>query len=326
MKTFNAVTRMVTLGALMGLACSAATQQAYPTKPIRFITPYAAGGTTTPLARLVGQKLSESWGQPVIVENRPGAGTMIGVDAVAKAPPDGYTILLAGGALVLVPLLLKAPYDPIKDLAPVATFARGEFVLVISAKLPVNDMKEFAAYAKTRPGELNYATPGAGGSQHVAHELLNSIAGIKTQHIPYKGAGPALTDLLGGQVQMYFSTTLTAIPHIKSGRLKALGITGIARSAALPDVPTFTELGMPGLEEVGTWYGVMAPAGTPKEIIDRMSTEIGRYSLMPDFKENLANQGMTSFYSNAGQHTALLQADFARFNRIIKDANIKMEN
>jgi len=325
MKIFNALARVVTIGVLIATTGPAAAQQAYPSKPIRFITPYAPGGTTTPLARLVGQKLTESWGQPVVVENRPGAGTMIGTDAVAKAPPDGYTILLAGGAIALVPLLLKAPYDPIKDLAPIATFCRGEFVLVVNSKLPANDFKEFVAYAKARPGELNYATPGAGGSQHVAHELLNSIAGIKTQHVPYKGAGPALTDLLGGQVQMFFSTTLTAIPHIKSGRLKAMGITGNSRSLALPEVPTFSELGLSGLGEVGTWYGVMAPAGTPKEIIDRMSAEIGKYSAMPDFKENLANQGMTGFYSNAAQHAALLQTDLVRFNRIIKEANIKME-
>ncbi len=326
MKFSTAVTRIVITGLLLALAGSAAAQQSYPDKPIRFITPYAPGGTTTPLARLVGQKLTESWGQPVIVDNRPGAGTMIGVDAVAKAPPDGYTILLAGGNLVLVPLLLKAPYDPIKDLAPVATFARSEFVLVVNSKLPVNDTKELIAYAKARPGELNYATPGAGGSQHVAHELLNSVAGIKTQHIPYKGAGPALTDLLGGQVQMYFSTTLTAIPHIKSGRLKAMGITGKTRSSALPEVPTFGELGLSGLDEIGTWYGVMMPAGTPRDIVDRMSTEIGKYSVMPDFKTNLANQGMIGFYSNAAQHAALLKADLERFNRIIKAANIKLEN
>ena len=325
MEFSTAVKQIAITGLLLAVATSVAAQQAYPNKPIRFITPYAAGGTTTPLARLVGQKLTESWGQPVVVENRPGAGTMIGVDAVAKSPPDGYTILLAGGNLVLVPLLMKAPYDPIKDLAPVATFARSEFVLVVNSKLPVNDLKDLIAYAKARPGELNYATPGAGGSQHVAHELLNSIAGIKTQHIPYKGAGPALTDLLGGQVQMYFSTTLTAIPHVKSGRLKAMGITGKSRSAALPDVPTFGELGLSGLDEIGTWYGVMMAAGTPKEIIDRMSTEIGKYSVMPDFKENLANQGMIGFYSNAGQLAALLKADLERFNRIIKAANITLE-
>ena len=326
MRYFNAVKRILTGSLLITLAASVAAQQAYPEKPIHFITPYAPGGTTTPLARLVGQKLSESWGQPVIVENRPGAGTMIGTDVVAKAAPDGYTMLLAGGSLCLVPLLLKAPYDPIKDLAPVATFARTEFVLVVSSKLPVNNIKELIAYAKARPGQLNYATPGAGGSQHVAHELLNLVAGIKTLHVPYKGASPALTDLLGGQVQMYFSTTLTAIPHIKSGRIKAMGITGRSRLAGLPEVPTFDEAGLPGLDQIGTWFGVAMPAGTPKEIIHKMSADIGKYSTMPDFKEFLANQGLSTFYSDTDQFAAQLQADLERFNRIIKAANIKIEN
>ncbi len=325
MKCFNAVVRTLTLTVLMGLAGSVVAQQGYPDKPIRFIVPYAPGGTTTPLARLLGQKLTESWGQPVIVDNRPGAGTMIGTDAVAKASPDGYTMLFAGGSLCLIPLLLKAPYDPIKDLAPVATFSRTEFVLVVNSKLPVNDMKEFIAYAKARPGELNYATPGAGGAQHVAHELFNLVTGIKTLHIPYKGASPALTDLLGGQVQMFFSTALTAIPHIKSGRLKALGITGLSHNPGLPNVPTFNELGLSGLDQIGNWFGVMMPAGTPRDIIAKMSTEIGRYSAMPDFKQALINQGLTSFYIDAGQFAAQLQADLVRFNRIIKAANIKID-
>jgi len=326
MKALNPIVCALTAVVLMAIAGSAAAQQAYPSKPIRFIVPYAPGGTTTPLARLVGQKLTESWGQPVIVDNRPGAGTMIGTDAVAKAAPDGYTILLAGGSLTLIPLLLKAPYDPIKDLAPVATFARTEFVLVVNSKLPVNNIKEFVAYAKARPGELNYATPGAGGAQHVAHELLNLVAGIKTLHIPYKGAAPALTDLLGGQVQMFFSTVLTAIPHIKTGRIKALGITGQSRAPGLPDVPTFSEAGLPGLDEIGNWFGVVMPAGTPKDIVAKMSTEIGKYSAMPDFKEFLVNQGLASVYADTGQFTAQLQADLVRFNRIIKAANIKIEN
>jgi len=326
MKTFNAVVRTAVIGMLMGFAAAVVAQQPYPNKPIRFITPYAAGGSTEGIARIVAQKLTENWGQQVIVENRPGAGTMIGVDAVAKAPPDGYTILLGSGNITFVPLLLKAPYDPIKDLAPVATFARAEFVLVVNPSMPVNNLKEFIAYAKARPGELNYATPGAGGSQHLAHELLNQIAGIQTQHIPYKGATPALTDLLGGRVQVYFSSTLTAIPHIKSGRLKALAISGKARTSALPEVSTFSELGLKGLDEVGTWHGVMAPAGTPKEIIDKMSAEIAKYSAMADFRESLVKQGMNSFFSSPVQFAALLRSDLDKFSRIIKAANIKLEN
>jgi tripartite-type tricarboxylate transporter receptor subunit TctC len=321
-----AATRTLIAGVLIAIARPVAAQQTYPSRPIRFIVPYAPGGTTTPLARLVGQKLTESWGQPVIVENRPGGGTMVGTEALVKSPPDGYTIMLAGGSLTLVPLLFSAPYDPIKDLVPVATFARGEFVLVTSPSVPANNLKELIAYAKSRPGQLNYATTGAGGSQHLAHELLNLVAEIKTQHIPYKGASPALTDLLGGQVQMYFSTTLTAIPLINSNRIRAMAITGESRSPALPQVPTFTESGLSGLEKVGTWYGVIAPAGTPKAIIDRMATEIGKYMAMPDFKEKLVVQGMDPVFSTPDQFAALLKADLARFTKIIKATNIKFEN
>ena len=326
MKTLDAVMRMVTLGVLVGLVGPAAAQQAYPNKPIRLVVPYTPGGSTDPLARMIAQRLAEKWGQSVIVDNRPGGNTTIGADAVAKAAPDGYTILSAGGNLVLVPLLFPAPYDPIRDLAPVATFARGVFVLVINPSVPANNLQELIALAKANPGKLNYATPGAGGGQHLAHELLNLLGGIKTQHVPYKGAAPALTDLLGGQVQLYFSTTVPGIPHINSGRLKAMAITGETRSPALPQVPTFTEASLPGLDEVGTWYGVVAPAGTPKAIVDKMSSEIGALVAMPEFKEKLAGQGLDPFYSTPDQFAALLKADLARFSRIIKTANIKMEN
>ena len=317
---------MVALLALMAFAPSATAQQPFPSKVIRFITPYPPGGATTPLAHFLGQKMTESWGQPVVVDNRPGAGTMIGVDAVAKAPPDGHTLLLAGGGLVLVPMLFKAPYDPIKDLAPVATFARTEFVLVINPAVPANDLKELIAYAKARPGQLNYGTPGAGGTQHLAHELLNLSAGIKTQHIPYKGASPAYTDLIGGRLQMYIATTNTSYPHIKSGKVRPIAVSGNTRLPALPQVPTFAEAGLSGMDGLGVWSGVIATGGTPKAIIDKMSTEIGKYMAMPDFKEMLVKQGMTPFYSNPEQFAALLLADQERFGKIIKAVNIKLEN
>jgi len=326
MTTFNAVVRMVTVGVLMSIAGTIAAQQDYPNKAIRFITPYAPGGATTPLTHLFGQKLKESWGQPVIVDNRPGAGTILGTEILAKSPPDGYTIMLASGNLVLVPLLFPAPYDAIKDLAPVATFARSEHVLLINPSVPANNLKEFIAYAKSKPGQLNYASPGAGGSQHLAHELLNIMADVKTQHIPYKGAGPAMIDLIGGQVELMFSNPTNAIAYVKSGKLKAMAITGKTRSSALPQIPTFTEAGLSGLDEVGTWYGIIVPAATPKVIIDKLSTEIYKYMAMPDLKEKLVSQDLDPFFSTPEQFAALLKADLARFTRIIKTANIKMEN
>jgi len=326
MKLSATIARLLIAGALTAFAGCVAAQQAYPNKPIRIITPFAPGGANSLMARLIGQKFTESWGQPAIVESIPGAGTIIGTDTVVKAAPDGYTLLLSGGNLALTPLLFPAPYDPIKDLVPVASFVRSENVLVINPSLPVNNLKELIAYAKSKPGQLNYATPGAGTTQHLAHELFNMAAEIQTQHIPYKGAGPALTDLLGGQVQLYFLTPAFGIPHINSGKVKAMAITGETRSPGLPQVPTFTEAGLPGLNEAGTWFGVIAPAATPKPIIDKLSTEIGKYVAMPDFRETLISQGMNPNYANSGQLAARLKGDHARFTKIIKTANIKMNN
>ena len=320
------IARLLLATALTVYVACAAAQQTYPNKPIRLITPFAPGGANSLMARLVGQKITESWGQPVIVESHPGGGTIIGTDAVVKAAPDGYTLLLSGGNLSLTPLLFPAPYDPIKDLAPVASFARSENVLVINPSVPAGNLKELIAYAKSRPGQLNYATPGAGTTQHLAHELLNVAAEIKTQHIPYKGAGPALADLLGGQVQMYFLTPAYAIPLINSGKVKAMAITGETRSPGLSQVPTFTEAGLPGLNEAGTWFGVIAPAATPRPVIEKLSTEIGKFVAMPDFRETLAAQGMNPSYSNADQLAARLRADQIRFAKVIKSANIKMDN
>ncbi len=324
MKLFAAVARIFTAGTLILLAGTAAAQQDYPNKPIRFITPYPPGGTTTLLARLIGQKLTESWGQQVIVDNRPGGNTAIGTDATAKAAADGYTILLSGSSHTLLPLLQTVAYDPIKDFAAVVTLAKTEIVLALNASVPAKNLQEFIALAKSKPGELNYATPGAGGIQHLGSELLNMMAGIKTQHIPYKGAGPALTDLIGGQVQFYLITSPAYIPHSKGGKLRGIAITGETRMAALPDVPTFAEAGMPGFD-MKAWFGVLAPAGTPKPIIDKLSAEIAKHLAQPDFKEKLLSQGLDAFISGPDQYLALMKADMAKFANIIKNANIKLE-
>ncbi len=326
MKAFDAAMRMVMAGVLMGLAGSVCAQQTYPNKPIRLISAFAAGGTTTIIARLIGQKLVESWGRQVIIDNRPGANTMIGTDIVAKAAPDGYTILFAGSGFVLVPLVYQAPYDPIKDFAPIAAIAKSEYVLLLNPAVPGDNLKEFIAYAKSRPGELNYGTPGAGGPQHLAHELLNLAAEIKTQHIPYKGAGPALTDLLGGQIELYFSTAVTAIPHINSGKLKALAITGEKRMSVLPQVPTFEEAGLPGSFKKGGFYGLLAPAGTPKPIVDKVSAEVAKHLALPSFQETLISQGLTPYIAGPEQYAALLKEGLATNASIIKKANIKFEN
>jgi len=324
MKAFNAVVRMLATCALMGLAGSVAAQEPYPSKPIRFITPYAPGGSTTVVARLIGQKLTEAWGQQVIVDNRPGGNTIIGSEALVKSAPDGYTILLAGTPHVVNPSMLPTPYDAIKDFAPVATATSNEILLVVHPSVPANNLGEFIALAKSRPGQLNYATSSTGGSPHLASELFNIMAGVKTQHIPYKGGGPAVTDLLGGQVQMIFAIPTNVIAHVKGGRLKAIAVSGESRLSALPQVPTFTEGGLPGFS-VKTWYGVLAPAGTPKPIIDKMSAEIARILAMPDIKEKLDSQGFETFISTADEFAALIKADLAKYAKIIKAADIKVD-
>ena len=319
---------LVRLSALATLACPApvpAADASYPTRPIRFITPYAPGGSTTTVARFLGPKLTESWGQQVIVDNRPGGNTIIGTQTLARSTPDGYTIILTTNAHVINPSLMpKLPYDPIRDFAPVGNVYRSEFVLVINPSLPATTLQEFIALARSRPGQLNYATTGAGGSGHLANELMNMLAGIKTQHVPYKGAGPALLDLIAGQVQIFINNPLTVIPHLKSGRIRAIAVTGDARMAALPQVPTFTEGGLPGLE-VSPWFCVLAPAGTPKAIINKLSVEITRIVALPETREFLEKQGMIPYSSTPEQLAALMKTDMAKWAKVIKSANIRLE-
>ena len=326
MKYFNSLLHLLTVGLLVMISGLAAAQQDYPSRPIRFITPYAPGGTTSIVARLLGQKLTESWGQQVIVDNRGGGNTIIGTDALAKAPHDGYTILLTGSTHVLVPLLFKVPYDPIKDFAPVTTIAKNEFVLLLNPKVPASDLKEFIAYAKSKPGQLNYATPGAGGSQHLAHELLNLTAEIKTEHIPYKGGGPVMIDLIAGQVQLHFSSASPAIPHIRSGKLRAIAITGDTRLPAIPEVPTFAQGGLPALSNAGSFQCILVPAGTPKPIVDKLSAEIAKYLRTPEFEDKLIDQGLKPYPSTPNQLAALLTSSMVTNTNIIKKANIKMED
>ncbi len=325
MKFVTAAARILTVGVLMVFAGSAAAQQAYPNKPIHFITPYPPGGGTTIVARLIGQKLTESWGQQVLVDNRPGGNTIIGSEALVRSPPDGYTIMIQASNHAINPHLLVLPYDPIKDFAPVATVSSNDYVLVVHPSVPANNLQQFIALAKSRPGQLNFASVGTGSPQHLAGELFNIMTGVRMQHIPYKGSGQILPDLIGGQVQLAFMNPLNASPHIKTGQLKAIAIAGETRLSALPQVPTFTEAGLPGFE-MRNWYGVFAPAGTPKELIDKLSTEIAKIMAMPDIKEKLASQGAQPFISTPDQFAALIKADMAKFAKIIKTANVKLDN
>lgn len=307
------------------LAGSAAAQQTYPSKPIRFIVPYGPGASTDNVTRIYGQKLLEAWGQSVVVDNRPGGNTVIGSEMLVKAPPDGYTILLVVNTHAINPLLIpKLPYDPIKDFAPVATIGAQEYVLAIHPGVPANSLKEFIAYAKAKPGQLNFSSSGGGGLGHLSGELFNSLAGVKMTHVPYKGGAPAVTDLIAGQVQLIFSSAGAVLPNIKAGKLRALAISGKTRLAALPDVPTFAEAGMPTFE-ANNWFGVLAPAATPRDIVGKLSAELIRTQSLADLKEKLAIHGVEPWPGGPEQFAALIKSDLEKFSKIVKSANIKLE-
>ncbi len=323
-KNCTTLARRVIAGVLLGLAASAAAPQVYPTKPIRIISPYPPGGTTDILARLVGPKLTESWGQPVIVDNRPGGNTIIGSEVMVKSPPDGYTLLLILTSHVIVPNLAPTPYDAVKDFAAVATIAGTQLVLVIHPSVPAKNLQQLIALAKGRPGQLNYGSGGSGTVTHLAGEFFNIQAGIKTQHIPYKGSAQALTDVIGGQIHMYFSPPIVALSHIKSGRLRAIMLSGDTRLAVLPELPTASESSLKGFA-VNIWYGLLAPAATPRAIVGKLGAEIAKVLTLPDIREKLLSQGMEPFISTPDQFAALIKTDLAKFTGIIKSANIKLE-
>ena len=303
---------------------TASAQQPYPAKPIRFISPYPAGGTTDIMARLIGPKLTESWGQPVIVDNRPGGNTIIGTDAMLKAAPDGYTLLSILSSHVIVPNLAPTPYDVIRDFAAIATIASSQLVLVIHPSLPARNLQQYIAFARSRPGQLNYGSGGSGTVTHLAGEFFNMQAGVKVQHIPYKGSLPALTDTIGGQMQAYFSPPIMAIGHIRSGKLIALATTGESRLGALPAIPTAAEAGLKGYA-VDVWYGFLAQVATPRPVIEKLSIEITRILALPDIREKLSSQGMEPMVSTPGHFAARMRDDYAKFASIIKTAKIRLE-
>lgn len=314
--------RVAIAGLLM--AAGSAGAQTYPQKPIRLITPFAAGSSTSTVTQLVGKRLSDKVGQSVVVDPRPGGNTIIGTEAVAKSPPDGHTLILVTSSFVIVPLLNPAPYDVVKDFAPIGTLASTEFVLVVHPSLPVKNLREFIALAKAKPGELNYSTSGSGTFTHLASEMFSALAGIRMQHIPYKGSGPAVTDLIGGHVQVSLQAPVIVIPQIGSGKLKPLAISGETRLGTLPGVPTFTQAGLPGYD-AKLWFGVLAPAGTPPAIIDKLSADFTSIMAVPVFREELVKQGLDPFVTNADRFAALIKSDSARFAKIIKAGNIRAD-
>ena len=316
--------RLLALVALSAFTAAASAQQDYPSKPIRYITPYAPGGSTSFTARLIGQRLSEAWGQPVVVDNRGGANTVIGTLAAVKSRPDGYTIVSLGNTLATNHTLIKTPYDALTDIAPIATILSYENILVVAPALPANSVKELVELAKVKPGQLTYGTSATGGATHLVAELLNLEAGISTRAIPYKGGGPAVSDLMGGHIDFFMSNPANVATQIRTGRLRALAVTGKERVNTFPDVPTFAEAGFPAIT-LTNWQGVGGPAGIPKPIIDKISEEVRKIVAMPDTREKLNAQGFEPYYNTAQQTAQILKSDIAKYARIIKAANIKID-
>jgi tripartite-type tricarboxylate transporter receptor subunit TctC len=306
-------------------AAAAYAQQTYPTRAVRFIVPYPPGGSTDPMARLVANKLTDRWSHSVVVDNRPGGNTIIGTEVVAKAAPDGYTMLLASSAFVTGPSIIsRLPYDTLRDFTGVATIAKSRFVLVVGPSLPVNNLQEFIALAKAKSGKLSYASSGIAANTHLSAELFNSMVGTKMHHIPYKGSGVLITDLISGRVDLSFQVPITVMTYITSGRLKPIAISGDGRAPALPDVPNFAEAGLPGFRAEG-WFGIVMPAATPKMAINKMSSEVAAILALPDTRDYLIRQGSEAFVLTPEQVNALIKSDIARYAKIIKDANIKIE-
>ena len=303
---------------LISMLSAAAHAQGFPNKPVKLVVPYPPGGPTDIVARVVGQKLSEQTGQQFIVDNRAGAGGNIGAEAVARSPADGYTLLVATTAHAInMSLFRKLGYNTLKDFAPVSPLTHGPLVIAANPALPAQNVRELIALARAKPGAINFASSGNGQSTHLSGELFNAMAGVKMTHVPYKGSSPALTDVMGGQASLMFDTMLSAMPFVKSGKLKALAVTSAKRSPAAPDLPTVAESGLPGYETIA-WNGIVAPTGTPKEVIARLSAELKRALEMPEVREKFAAQGFAAAWSTPEEFAAFLKAEVDKWAPVVK--------
>lgn len=301
----------------------AAHADSYPAKTVRIIVPYATGGGTDILARLFAQKLSDAWGQAVIVENRPGADGIIGSEVVAKSPSDGYNLVLVVAAHVINPSLkAKMPFDVLKDFTPITMVAATPWVVVVSPAVPANNIKELIALAKAQPGKLTFGS--SEPSSRLAGELFKSLAGVELLHVPYKGGSQIMTDMLGGHIQVGFTSVLTVLQHYKSGKLRVLGAGGKHRSPAMPDIPTVVEAGLPGYE-TSAWYGLYGPANMPKDIVEKIQSEIARIATQPEVKERLLQLGAEPVANTPAEFAAYTQAEYAKFAKIIKTAGIQQD-
>jgi tripartite-type tricarboxylate transporter receptor subunit TctC len=314
----------IALASLTGAGTALA--QAYPSKPLRMVVPFAAGGTGDVLGRLLAARLSEGLGQPVVIDFKPGAGTTLGTDAVAKAPPDGYTILFSASTTMTInaSLYSKLPYDTLKDLAPVSLLAAIPNMLVANHNLQANTVPELIALAKASPGKLNYASPGSGTTPHLAGELFKTVAGIQMTHVPYKGAGPAIVDVLGGHVPMLFDNIPSVKPQVTSGKMKAIAVTSLKRSPAMPGVPTFAEAGFAGFE-ANSWWAILAPAATPKDVIARLNAEVAKALNNPGLKERFIELGAEPAPSTPEEAAAHIKGEVAKWAAIVKASGARVD-
>ncbi|HEX2546967.1 MAG TPA: tripartite tricarboxylate transporter substrate binding protein [Ramlibacter sp.] len=307
----------------MGAAFAADDPAKFPERPVRIIVPYAAGGTSDLLARYIGQKLSERWGQQVVVDNRAGGGTVIGASAVARSAPDGYNLLLTNNTHVInTHLMTNLPYDAVRDFTPVATLATSAYLLLLNPSVPAQNLQEFIALLKSRPGKVNFGTHGPGGLTHLAAEMLNLTAGTKMQMVQYKGAGPALTAILAGEVEVYLDAPATTLPYVQSGKLRAIGISGSTRLPSLPNVPPISQAGVPGFD-VTIWYGLLGPAQMPAAVTNKINADLAAVLSLAEVKEKLEALGVTPYASKQPDFARFVRSEQDKYGRIVKAADIK---
>ena len=309
------------------VACAAAWGQSFPSRPVVLVVPFTPATGIDILARAIAPKLSERWKQPVVVDNKPGASGNIGTDFVAKAAPDGYTLMVTVNTYTITPALFKnLPYDPVEDLAPVGKIALATYTFAVNPGVfPASDMKEAVALIRANPGKYFFASPGSGTPHHVGMELIKQRLGLEVTHVPYKGFAGAMTDLVGGQVQMMFTLIHSSIPYVRAGKLRALAVTGAERSPQYPEAPTFREQGIDFMDDVDAWYAVMAPGKTPAALVARLNADVNAVMALPDVREQLVRQGLIPVTSTPGELAALIKADLARWGKVVKDANIKVD-